>query len=568
MRNIIIAALLMALSLSSTALSAPGDIFEQQQKAKRQEMEQLQRINEKRITVDVPQQTQALPEQPAGPVRPEGTGSAENFYVGRFTIDDCGTDKFQWLHKVTDQFAEKKVSLKQIFSLQKQLTNELYAKGYVTSSVIIPEQDYRRNKSFRFLVIPGYIEDIRFKDASMMGTWRNAFPCAKGDILNSYALEQGLEQMRRAGNQDVKIDIKPSEKPGQSVVVLDVKRSKSWTMDLSWDDAGQKATGRKELTGTLTLHNPTGLNDVLVLGYTQDTEKHNERLGVHNNSFYYSLPYKGLTFTASKYYNTYRQTTAMLDGSPYQFEGKTDTWEIGVNALLHRDRLRKTEFISKLIRRHKRGYDNLNGRLESQELNTAAFQVGINHRQYEKDGMLNLLLYLQKGIPGFGSEAGWEDATPEGQRTRYAMLGWSLYYGTPFKLGSIRPKFSTAFRGQYTKQKLYGADHMSIGGRYSVRGYDGENTLSAENGYVWRNELAFQIPKLKTEFYLGADYGRVWGPSDMFNIRDYLIGAFGGLRGKLGRQLSYDIFIGTPIHKPDGFKAGKTAAGFNINLSY
>lgn len=52
-----------------------------------------------------------------------------------------------------------------------------------------------------------------------------------------------------------------------------------------------------------------------------------------------------------------------------------------------------------------------------------------------------------------------------------------------------------------------------------MRGFDGEQTLSAENGIIIRNELSVAIPELRLEPYLGLDLGHVWGPSD-----EYLLG--------------------------------------------
>jgi hypothetical protein len=40
--------------------------------------------------------------------------------------------------------------------------------------------------------------------------------------------------------------------------------------------------------------------------------------------------------------------------------------------------------------------------------------------------------------------------------------------------------------------------------------------------------------------------------------------AFNIYIAKLALQISYDMFIGTPIYKSEGFKAGKTACGFNV----
>jgi hemolysin activation/secretion protein len=40
-----------------------------------------------------------------------------------------------------------------------------------------------------------------------------------------------------------------------------------------------------------------------------------------------------------------------------------------------------------------------------------------------------------------------------------------------------------------------------------------------------------------------------------------------GLRG--GHQgLSYDVFVGAPIRKPEGFHTASVTAGFNLNFSF
>ena len=68
--------------------------------------------------------------------------------------------------------------------------------------------------------------------------------------------------------------------------------------------------------------------------------------------------------------------------------------------------------------------------MDNQELDTTAYQVGINHRQYIGQGMVDVLLYYQQGIPTLGAKAGWEDDIEDGATTKYKMLGWNLYYGT------------------------------------------------------------------------------------------------------------------------------------------
>jgi hemolysin activation/secretion protein len=46
-----------------------------------------------------------------------------------------------------------------------------------------------------------------------------------------------------------------------------------------------------------------------------------------------------------------------------------------------------------------------------------------------------------------------------------------------------------------------------------------------------------------------------------------LSGAVLGLRGAI-HKLSYDIFIGSPVNKPENFKTARSTAGFSLNASF
>jgi hemolysin activation/secretion protein len=68
------------------------------------------------------------------------------------------------------------------------------------------------------------------------------------------------------------------------------------------------------------------------------------------------------------------------------------------------------------------------------------------------------------------------------------------------------------------------------------------------------------------DIYLGIDAGEVSGPSTRFLLGNTLSGAVIGLRGAY-RRFQYDVFVGTPLYKPAGFKTADTTAGFNLTLS-
>lgn len=156
--------------------------------------------------------------------------------------------------------------------LVKGLSQAILARGYVTTRVLVPEQDLSTS-TLKLSLIPGVIRHIRFADETLRGTWKTAFPTRDGELLNLRDLEQGLEQMKRVSGQDVSMQIVPADMPGESDVVLDVKRSKPWTVVASIDNSGTRATGRLQGNLSLGIDNPLGLNDLFNIGMSQDLER-------------------------------------------------------------------------------------------------------------------------------------------------------------------------------------------------------------------------------------------------------------------------------------------------------
>jgi hemolysin activation/secretion protein len=380
-----------------------------------------------------------------------------------------------------------------------------------------------------------------------------------GKILNLRDLEQGLEQMKRLPNQDAKMQLVPGERPGTSEVVVALERGKSWQMGFSLDDSNLKSIGRLGASFNMALYNPLGLNDIFSYSYGKDAEKNDKEYGNDNYSVSYSLPYGNYTLNILKYKNSYCQTVPGI--SPFMSEGESDALEIGLERLLRRDRTSKLQTSFKVIKKNRRNY--IDGEeIEVQRQKTTACRIGLLYRQYLGQKTMDIRLYWQKGVPWWGARPGYGDGEPDMGTTRYALWGLDFNFVSPLKIGKMAARYTFAARGQHTGDMLYSSDHFSIAGRYTVRGFSGENTLSAENGFLLRNEISFPMERLHSEIYVGLDAGRVWGPSELYLTGKNLAGAVLGIRGRLLKQMQYDCFIGAPLYKPEGFKAGKTALGF------
>jgi hemolysin activation/secretion protein len=128
-------------------------------------------------------------------------------------------------------------------------------------------------------------------------------------------------------------------------------------------------------------------------------------------------------------------------------------------------------------------------------------------------------------------------------------------------------RYIGTLRGQTTQSPLYLSDQFSIGGRYTVRGFDGELTLTAERGFFLRNELDMPITNTTHSAYLGLDVGKVFGPSVQYLVGDTLAGATLGVRGS-AYGFSYDLFSSWPVYRPAEFKTTIPTVGFSLAFQY
>ena len=194
------------------------------------------------------------------------------------------------------------------------------------------------------------------------------------------------------------------------------------------------------------------------------------------------------------------------------------------------------------------------------------WDASVGHREFIGAATVDANLAYKRGLGAFESMAAPEEPFGEGT-SRFALVTADLNVNAPFKLAEQSLRYVGSERIQNNRTSLTPQDRFAIGGRYTVRGFDGEISLSAERGWLLRNELGIALGATGQEFYLGLDHGEAAGPPSELLVGKRLTGAVLGLRGQF-KALQYDIFVGTPVRKPEFFRTAGSAAGFNLNLSF
>jgi len=447
-----------------------------------------------------------------------------------------------------------------------RVQNTIAAQGYVTTRVLVAPQDLK-DGDLTLTVIPGRVRAIRYDSSTPVPG--NALPLKPGDILNLRDLEQGLENLKRVPTAEADFQIAPASgkaaQPGESDLIVRYKQACPLRLTISADDGGVNSTGKYQGSVTLSYDNPLSLNDLFYASFNHDLGGGNAGArGTRGYSVHYSLPYGYWLLGLSTNYYIYRQSVAAASQS-ILYSGTSRNNEISLSRIVYRDAVRKTTASVRGYLNQSNNFIN-DTEIEIQRRRTAGYEIGLAHREFIGRATLDASAAYRHGTGAFDALTAPEETYSPGA-SRPIVITYSLALNAPFEIAGHKLRYNGQLRVQTNRTPLVPLDQFSIGGRYTVRGFDGESVLSAERGWLLRNELAYAITGMGSELYLGLDHGEVSGASSKLLLGKRLTGFVVGLRGGY-KGFSYDVFAGQPLDKPDGFRTADTTAGFNLNWSY
>ncbi|OWY28880.1 ShlB/FhaC/HecB family hemolysin secretion/activation protein [Herbaspirillum robiniae] len=474
-------------------------------------------------------------------------------------------DPFAFAREWLEQYSGRCLGGNGIGILVKNLNALILSRGYITTRVVVADEQNLAGGRLRLSLIPGTIGAIRFEDPRESGSPRSAFPARPGDLLELAALEQGLEQMRQIPSQDVDVKVVPAPAPGQSDVVVLVERQKPWRVTAFADNGGYRNTGKTQQALYLGIDNPLGLNDQLNLGVSRSAA--NNGGGTKGWTVTYMLPTGYWTTNVSVYANAYRQKVTGAV-TTFSASGESTGGELRVSRVISRAQNHVLGIFAKLGKRTARGFIE-DTEIPSQNRNSTYVEVGLSNRSYLGAMQVDADLAHRQGVPWLGAK----DAPPNSAQTPYYRLQQAnLSLKMPFSVADYRAAYISSAHVRYTPDQQFFVDALAIGNRWTVRGFDGESNLRGETGGYWRNEVETGLPGTRHALYAGLDYGRVGGTMASAQSGNQLAGMAVGVRGAwadgtLG-ALSFNLFLGTPLYKPTGFQTSNMAGGFEFAYQY
>ncbi|WP_235376317.1 ShlB/FhaC/HecB family hemolysin secretion/activation protein, partial [Proteus faecis] len=450
-----------------------------------------------------------------------------------------------------------------------RMQNRLLTHGWITTRIVVPEQDISRGTLY-LTIVPGIIRNVQFTDDSdKYALLYTSMPAHKKQLLDLRDIEQGLENLQRLPVVSAEMEIKPGENAGESDIVIKRKQSRFWHTSLWFNDAGSPATGRYQGGVMLSLDNPLSLSDLFYVSTERDLDfagnKNNQNVMVH-----YSVPFGYWLFDINALRYDYSQTVAghLKD---ILYSGESENVNMGLSYTLFRNQSSKTALRYGVQAKVLRNYVD-NTEIEIQRRRVSSWLINLSHRQYFSFATFEGSVNYQRGTRWFGSVPAYEEAYLDNYYAtdKADILTWRADLEIPILIGQQAFRYQGHYRRQVTHDPLTAIDKLAIGNRWTIRGFDGERTLSANEGWYVQNTLSWQYPSTAHFAYLGIDYGKLTDNTDNPRLLGkHLAGGVIGIKGSLfSSKIKYDTFIGTPLSKPDGFKTDHVNLGFSIHFNY
>ncbi|WP_230960630.1 ShlB/FhaC/HecB family hemolysin secretion/activation protein [Burkholderia pseudomultivorans] len=484
------------------------------------------------------------------------------------TIEWRGADAFPWLAREAPP-EPVCIGPHGLRMLRDRVTRRLIARGYITSAAGIPEQDL---SSGRLVVdiLPGRIGTIR-DEHGRIGRPAALFPQHARGLLNVRDLDQALENVRRLpGQAATAFELVPGATLGDTdIVVRHPDAARRVRFIATADNAGLDATGRNQLGAIVAIDSPLHLYDQFVATYNTDAALRDKALGSQAKSAAWNVPagYASVSFGVSEW--TSRQTLPAdargIAGPP--LAQRTRRYEAGLAFVPHRSSHGKTTLRLRLSRREDRSW------LGSTELDVyrrdiVGYDVGIAHREKLANGSIDAGLGMRGSVAGLSAHPGRVNDRPSWDG-RYRILTATLGGDARFRIGPRRIGYRGTLLLQHAPGTTPSTEFMQIGGRYTVRGFDGNHTLAGASGWTWRNELATGAFGAN-EIYAALDAGRVAGAGASEGAGREgrtLVGAVIGMRGG-DRLLGYGVALGVPLRKPASLQTAAVALDVSLTARF
>lgn len=521
------------------------------------------------------EQLQNLPGERAAPAPPETSEPSTCFDVDRITLQGATRLSDAQQQALTAPYVGRCLHIDDLNALLRDITDHYIAHGHVTTRAYLPRQDFKDGE-VEVMVLEGRLEAL--DSGGEVPTPRElamASPADVGEVLDLHDLEQLIDQLNRLPSRQSTLALEPGEAPGASRVRIDSDGGQPFRLSLGRHNDGTDLTGRQQWSLGVEWDSPLGLADQFTAELGQDVTRRSER-GSRSRRLSYRVPYGNWNLSWA-YSDSDYHAVIEADGFDFDIDGTSERHRLQAERLLIRDDVSTTTgslALSRVTSRH-----NILGHrvaLSSQTL--ADVTLGLNHGRRLGGGLVNADLQWSHGLRHFGARhdgAAVPELTAEQvadlPSAQFEKTTLTLSYLRPFSLGDQSLRFISLAHGQWSDDELYSPYRLSLGGPYSVRGFQ-DQSLSGDSGAYWRNEIRWQHPLDmarpvfdRMNVSLAYDVGVIHHGDHNPERHGRLSGTALGI-GASGDHLAADVSVARSLDRPEALSDRETPVTFRVEL--
>ena len=433
------------------------------------------------------------------------------------------------LSEVTAPYAHRALTTEDIEALRQALTLYYVTRGYVTSGAIVPDQDLASDVLI-IQIVEGRLAHIDVDGNYWFRTSyiRSRIERGAGPPLNVNALQERLQLLQLDPRfQRINAELQPGLALGESNLNLRVTESNPFKVRFEFNNYQSPTVGAEQGLVTIEDQNLTGLGDSLSVLYGRSSGV-NPILNVR-----YALPIHPSDTTLSL---QYRRFSFVVQEAPFKaldIEGRAEIYSVGLRQPLYRSL--QHEFALSLTGDHESSKSFLLGEpfefvagATNGVYRVSAARFGQEYIYRTERQVLSLLSRISIGIGGVLDSSSSSSVAGSADGRFVAWLGDAQWVR---QLEVLRTQLVSRVTAQLTPDHLFSLEQMSVGGRYSVRGYR-EYSLVRDNAVL--ASLEARVPVYtdaagKEVLFLVpfVDYGRSWN-SDVATPDPQTLASVGG----------------------------------------
>ena len=307
---------------------------------------------------------------------------------------------------------------------------------------------------------------------------------------------------------------------------------------------------------TISFDNLFMLSDLLTFNYSQSLHPKKKHVGGLNAHF--SAPYKNWIISLNSSFNEFYQFIANFqDGIIYSGDNKQ--YDVTFSRRLYRDHNYKSSMDVSFFYTRSTSFIN-NEELYTQQGQFYGWFINFLNKWNFADEEIELAIGYRKilsCVTLFYPEA------PHLNKNA-SLINGSINFTHPFIINHYRYQLNTHIRGQFSTRPVFPSDFINMGGRSSVRGFDGNQVLAGSKGIVIQNELLTPINEYHS-LYISLDYGKIFSKGESLLKGTHILGTSLGTKGHLHR-VNYHLFVGVPLSKPKTLLTNNIVSGFELSI--